>query len=67
MIYTIRHKIKPYKGRLIRTDGRVALVKWDNQSSALLIRLDEIERYPVDNENDDPYRYFNGVTFKDDV
>jgi hypothetical protein len=41
--YRVRHKTNRYEGRLIRTDGRLALVKWDDQSPALLIAVDDLE------------------------
>jgi hypothetical protein len=47
MTYRVRHKTKQWEGRLIRTDGRLALVKWDDQSPALLIAADELECLPM--------------------
>lgn len=39
----VRHKLHGWEGHLVHDDGRLALVKWDNQSPALLIALDELE------------------------
>jgi hypothetical protein len=45
--YRVRHKTRLYEGRLMRTNGELALVKWDNQSPALLIQCDELEYLPM--------------------